>query len=133
MEKCLNLCRVFTELGETLLERICTMPGEGLGDLTTVNLVMDGLRHYDWEVSRITFNFWYRLCETLQQNESTVDRFGYLFESLLKARVRNFWLHLAPPGFELQKNNVSTNQNAGFGGAGAGARKFQLELEPGNF
>ena len=64
------------------------MPGEGLGDLTTVNLVMDGLRHYDWEVSRITFNFWYRLCETLQQNESTVDRFGYLFESLLKALAR---------------------------------------------
>ena len=67
IDKCHHLCRLFTELGEALLEMICNTPGEGLGDLTTVNLVLDGLDHYDWEVSYVTFNFWYRLCETLQE------------------------------------------------------------------
>jgi len=38
------------------------------------------------------------------------------------------WLHLAS---NYKKNNVSTNQNAGFGGAGAGARKFQKISNPG--
>ena len=87
-DKCTNLCRIFTELAEILLQPICNMPGEGLGDLTTVNLVMDGLSHYDWEVSRITFNFWYGLCESLHQNESTVDKFRYMFEKLIQALTR---------------------------------------------
>ena len=64
------------------------MPGEGLGDLTTVSLVMDGLQHYDWEVSRITFNFWFRLCENLVQNESSVVKFNIIFETLLQALTR---------------------------------------------
>ena len=64
------------------------MPGEGLGDLTTVSLVMDGLQHYDWEVSRITFNFWFRLCEQLVQNESSVVKFNIIFETLLQALTR---------------------------------------------
>ena len=29
IDKCQNLCRLFTELGETLLEMICNIPGEG--------------------------------------------------------------------------------------------------------
>ena len=79
---------MFTELGESLLDTICHMPGEGLGDLTTVSLVMDGLQHYDWEVSRITFNFWFRLCEQLVQNESSVVKFNIIFETLLQALTR---------------------------------------------
>lgn len=83
IDKCHHLCRLFTELGEALLEMICNTPGEGLGDLTTVNLVLDGLDHYDWEVSYVTFNFWYRLCETLQQNEINTEQFRPLLEKLL--------------------------------------------------
>ena len=30
IDKCQNLCRLFTELGETLLEMICNLPGEGI-------------------------------------------------------------------------------------------------------
>jgi len=55
----------------------------GLGDLNTVSLVLEGLNHYDWEVSYVTFNFWYRLCETLQQNEVNTEKFKLLFEKLL--------------------------------------------------
>ena len=86
IDKCHHLCRLFTELGEALLEMICNTPGEGLGDLTTVNLVLDGLDHYDWEVSYVTFNFWYRLCETLQESvfEFPPDHTPVVWSGILK-------------------------------------------------
>ena len=83
IDKCLHLSRLFTELGETLLEIICNHPGEGLGDLHTVNLVLEGLDHFDWEVSHVTFNFWYRLTDLLQQNDKNTETFRPLLEKLL--------------------------------------------------
>lgn len=83
IDKCLHLSRLFTELGETLVEIICNHPGEGLGELQTVSLVLEGLDHFDWEVSHVTFNFWYRLTDLLQQNDHNTDTFKPLLEKLL--------------------------------------------------
>lgn len=88
IDKCINICRIFTELAETLLSKIVSTPGEGLGDLTTVNLCMEGLSHYDWEVSKITFHFWYGLCESLMNNDATASKFKFLFEKLIQSLTR---------------------------------------------
>ena len=56
---------------------------KGLGELQTVQLVLDGLDHFDWEVSYVTFNFWYRLTDLLQQNDQNTDTFRPLLEKLL--------------------------------------------------
>lgn len=87
IDKCINICRIFTELAETLLSKIVSTPGEGLGDLTTVNLCMEGLSHYDWEVSKITFHFWYGLCESLMNNDATASKFKFLFEKLIQVKI----------------------------------------------
>lgn len=67
MDKALNYCRIFTELAETLLEMVIRSPGQGLGDLKTLNLILNCVGHEQYEVAEITFNFWYRLAETLHK------------------------------------------------------------------
>ncbi|XP_048376990.1 transportin-3-like isoform X1 [Stegostoma tigrinum] len=67
MDKALNYCRIFTELAETLLEMVIRSPGQGLGDLKTLNLILNCVGHEQYEVAEITFNFWYRLAETLHR------------------------------------------------------------------
>lgn len=86
----LNYCRIFTELCETFLETTVRSPGQGMGDLRTLELLLicaghpqyevDGLRPRQGlpragcsspssplrlQVVEISFNFWYRLGEHL--------------------------------------------------------------------
>ena len=64
MEKCLNYCRVFTELGESFLIKIVSSPPAAphfaLPILDTVLLCCE---HPDYEMPDVTFNLWYRLSE----------------------------------------------------------------------
>lgn len=48
----LNYCRVFTELCETFLDKIVCTPGQGLGDLRTLELLLICAGHPQYEVSR---------------------------------------------------------------------------------
>ncbi|OBS72687.1 hypothetical protein A6R68_12720, partial [Neotoma lepida] len=65
LDKVLNYCRIFTELCETFLEKIVCTPGQGLGDLRTLELLLICAGHPQYEVVEISFNFWYRLGEHL--------------------------------------------------------------------
>ncbi|XP_059842985.1 transportin-3 [Hypanus sabinus] len=65
LDKVLNYCRIFTELSETFLEVIVQTPGQGLGDLRTLELLLICAGHAQYEVAEISFNFWYRLGEYL--------------------------------------------------------------------
>ena len=47
----LNYCRVFTELCETFLDKIVCTPGQGLGDLRTLELLLICAGHPQYEVS----------------------------------------------------------------------------------
>uniref|UniRef100_A0A3B4A4Z2 Uncharacterized protein n=1 Tax=Periophthalmus magnuspinnatus TaxID=409849 RepID=A0A3B4A4Z2_9GOBI len=58
LDKVLNYCRIFTELCETFLETTVRSPGQGMGDLRTLELLLIC-------VVEISFNFWYRLGEHL--------------------------------------------------------------------
>lgn len=46
----LNYCRIFTELCETFLEKIVCTPGQGLGDLRTLELLLICAGHPQYEV-----------------------------------------------------------------------------------
>lgn len=56
--RCLNLCRIFTELAESLSEALVSAPGDGLGDLVTLDLLLLCNGHCQYEVSSI-FVFWW--------------------------------------------------------------------------
>uniref|UniRef100_A0A8I6G251 Transportin 3 n=1 Tax=Rattus norvegicus TaxID=10116 RepID=A0A8I6G251_RAT len=49
LDKVLNYCRIFTELCETFLEKIVCTPGQGLGDLRTLELLLICAGHPQYE------------------------------------------------------------------------------------
>ncbi|XP_058272862.1 transportin-3 [Hemibagrus wyckioides] len=65
LDKVLNYCRIFTELCETFMEITVRSPGQGMGDLRTLELLLICAGHSQYEVVEISFNFWYRLGEHL--------------------------------------------------------------------
>uniref|UniRef100_A0AAY5EDG1 Transportin-3 n=1 Tax=Electrophorus electricus TaxID=8005 RepID=A0AAY5EDG1_ELEEL len=65
LDKVLNYCRIFTELCETFMEITVRTPGQGLGDLRILELLLICAGHPQYEVVEISFNFWYRLGEHL--------------------------------------------------------------------
>lgn len=50
LPRVLNYCRVFTELCETFLDKIVCTPGQGLGDLRTLELLLICAGHPQYEV-----------------------------------------------------------------------------------
>lgn len=49
----LNYCRIFTELCETFLETTVRTPGQGMGDLRTLELLLICAGHPQYEVGTI--------------------------------------------------------------------------------
>ncbi|KAK3701544.1 hypothetical protein QZH41_020530, partial [Actinostola sp. cb2023] len=86
-DRSLNLCRVFTEMGESFLEEIVHMPGKNLGDLQTLTILLTCVQHNQYEVAEVTFNFWYRLSESIfkLQDEAQLSLFKPYFEKLVEA------------------------------------------------
>lgn len=73
-DKCINLCRVFSDLSEALLEPIVQHPNDGLGDLKTLDLLLICNGHFQYEVAEITFNVWYRLSDMLHESSDALKR-----------------------------------------------------------
>uniref|UniRef100_A0A8C3F391 Transportin 3 n=1 Tax=Corvus moneduloides TaxID=1196302 RepID=A0A8C3F391_CORMO len=91
LDKVLNYCRVFTELCETFLDKIVCTPGQGLGDLRTLELLLICAGHPQYEVVEISFNFWYRLGEHLYKTDDVVIHsiFKAYIQRLLHALARH--------------------------------------------
>ncbi|XP_077999883.1 transportin-3-like [Glandiceps talaboti] len=70
IDKSINFCRIFTELAESFLEVMIKMPGQGLGSLASLDLLLTCVGHHQYEVAEITFNFWYRLSEQLYKDDN---------------------------------------------------------------
>lgn len=86
-DRALNLCRIFTEMGESYLHEIVESPGKGLGDLRTLTIILTCVKHHQYEVAEVTFNFWYRLSEALYktEDEAKTALFRPYFETLIEA------------------------------------------------
>lgn len=113
----LNYCRIFTELCETFLEMTVRTPGQGMGDLRTLEMLLICAGHPQYEVSvkadmysivcthndrwactcvlqqvvEISFNFWYRLGEHLyKMNDPALHRvFRPFIQRLLHSLARH--------------------------------------------
>jgi len=92
MDKCLNYCRVFTELAETFLIKIVSQSGPrphfALPILDTV-LICCG--HPDYEMPDVTFNLWYRLSEEVytRNDDNLVNMFKPHIERLIVSLCRH--------------------------------------------
>lgn len=71
MDRSVNYARIFTEMAESFMEAIITNPGEGAGSLKTLDLVLSSVQHPSYEVAEITYNFWYRFAECIENTGNT--------------------------------------------------------------
>uniref|UniRef100_A0A1B0GKH3 Putative nuclear transport regulator n=1 Tax=Lutzomyia longipalpis TaxID=7200 RepID=A0A1B0GKH3_LUTLO len=64
IDKTVNFCRIFTVLAESFLERMLeesSLTGQPHYSIKALDLVLNCVGHYDYEVAEITFNLWFRL------------------------------------------------------------------------
>ncbi|XP_065159262.1 transportin-3 [Atheta coriaria] len=92
-EKSMNYCRIFTELGETFLEKILMQTNEAYKHyaIKVLDMVLICVGHHDFEVAEITFNLWYLLSEELYQknNKTLTELFRSYVERLVTALCRH--------------------------------------------
>lgn len=92
IDKAMNYCRVFTVMGESFLEKMVNLEPEMQPhySMKTLDLVLNCVGHFDYEVAEITFNLWYRLSEELYQknNDSLSGNFVPYIERLLASLYR---------------------------------------------
>lgn len=98
-EKCMNYCRLFTELAESFLDKIITHSNQRKQPhfaLKILDLVLNCVGHHDYEVAEITFNLWYMLSEDLYQKNTVqiTDMFRPYVERLITALCRH--CHMEP-------------------------------------
>lgn len=90
-DKATNFCRIFTELAESLLDTMLLSPNQGLGNLNSLELLLNCVGHHDFEIAEITFNVWYRLSEGLykENNENLNKVFQPYVQRLILALARH--------------------------------------------
>lgn len=67
LDKSMNYCRLFTELGETFIEPLVYTPNHNFGDFKILDLLLECVGHQNYEVADVTFTFWNRLSEMLYE------------------------------------------------------------------
>lgn len=92
IDKAMNFCRIFTTLAESFLDKmINTEPDQQPHySIQSLDLVLNCISHYDYEVAELTFSFWYRLSEELYQknNDDLSNHFRSYIERLLFSLYR---------------------------------------------
>lgn len=91
-DRAMNFCRVFTIMAETFLEKMINteLDQQPHYAIKSLDLVLNCIGHYDYEVAEITFNLWYRLSEELyQKNDDDLSmHFRPYIERLLTGLYR---------------------------------------------
>lgn len=68
-----DLCRVFTEMAESFLEHIANTPGEGFGDLVTVQILLKCFEAGSMPIAKIMLDFWFRLSEEVFRRKEQIE------------------------------------------------------------
>ncbi|GAB0086294.1 transportin-3 [Sergentomyia squamirostris] len=93
IDKTLNFCRIFTVLAECFLTRMLenSVYSGPHYSIKALDLVLNCVGHYDYEVAEITFNLWFRLSEDLYNlnNDHLTNHFKPHIERLIGALVRH--------------------------------------------
>lgn len=84
-DKTINYCRIFAEMAESFLPAIISTPTQGLGDFTSLDLLLICAGHHLYEVAEITFSFWYRLSEELYHKN--VEQINEIFRPYIQRLI----------------------------------------------
>lgn len=71
VDKCSDLCLIFTELCNALSHYFINEPGNVLGDLNTINLLLMCGTHKEYEVFQKSFIFWFNISEEIYTNPNS--------------------------------------------------------------
>lgn len=71
VEKCIDLCLVFTELCNALSYYLINEPNDLLGDLNTINLLLMCAANKEYEVFQKTFIFWFNISEEIYTHQNS--------------------------------------------------------------
>lgn len=92
IDKAMNFCRIFTCLAESFLDKMINTELEQQPhySIKSLDLVLNCIGHYDYEVAELTFSFWYRLSEELYQknNDELSNHFRPYIERLIFSLYR---------------------------------------------
>lgn len=87
IDKAMNFCRIFTTLSESFLNEMVNteVDKQPHYSLKSLDLILNCIGHYDYEVAELTFSFWYRVSEELYQknNDELSNYFRPYIERLL--------------------------------------------------
>lgn len=87
IDKAMNFCRIFTTLCETFLDYMVNteLDQQPHYSIKSLDLILNCIGHYDYEVAELTFCFWYRVSEELYQknNDELSNYFRPYIERLL--------------------------------------------------
>ncbi|KAL0267137.1 UNVERIFIED_CONTAM: hypothetical protein PYX00_009490 [Menopon gallinae] len=92
-EGCMNYCRIFTELGESFLDKIVKNSSSDKSHyaLKVLDLVLMCVGHHEYEVAEITFNLWYRLSEDLYEKND--DSLTLVFKPYVERLIESLCRH----------------------------------------
>lgn len=92
-DKSMVLCRIFTVVAETFLQRMISgsAPDAPHYTVEVLDRLIMCVGHFDFEVAQITFNVWYRLSEELYENND--DALTKLFEKYVERLIEALYKH----------------------------------------
>lgn len=109
IDKSMNFCRIFSTLSESFLYKMMETSIENQPHyaIKSLDLVLNCVSHYDYEVSEITFTFWYRLSEELYQKNN--DQLSYFFQPYIERLLTSLYRmsQIDPDHDGLLKDNES--------------------------
>lgn len=92
IDKAMNFCRIFSTLAESFLDKMMRteLDQQPHYAIKSLDLVLNCIGHYDYEVAELTFSLWYRLSEELYQknNDDLTYHFRPYIERLLTSLYR---------------------------------------------
>lgn len=92
VDNAMNFCRIFTTLAETFLDRMVHQSTDDQPhySMKVLNLLLNCVGHYDYEIGEITFHFWYKLSEQVYNRNSISlkNHFQPYIERLIMALFR---------------------------------------------
>lgn len=90
-DKSMNFCRIFSTLAESFLYRMMETDLQQQPHYTikSLDLVLNCIGHYDYEVAEVTFVLWYRLSEELYQKNN--DQLSYHFQPYINRLLESLY------------------------------------------
>lgn len=90
-DKSMNYCRIFSTLAESFLFKMMNLNLEQQPHfaIKSLDLVLNCISHYDYEVAEITFTLWYRLSEDLYQKNN--DQLSYHFQPYIERLLTSIY------------------------------------------